>query len=308
MNDYRYLYGPVPSRRLGASLGVSPIPERTCNYSCVYCQLGRTTNMTNSRREFFPLEDILEEFHSYLSQGLPYDVVTIVGEGEPTLYSRLGELIHALKQATDKPVAVITNGALFADPQVRAELMEADIVLPSLDACTPEQYRQIDRPMGGIRFEDVAQGLRAFAREYTGQLWMEIMLVDGMNDDPDSIRAFQQFLADLPHDRVYVNTPVRPPAEGFVHTSSPEAIDAAVRALGGISIDRLTSGSFYSEVEDPYQAILSIAKRHPMNQFEVASFLEIRGIADPGEMLRRLESDPGITVVPYKGITTYRVK
>ena len=251
MSGYQYLFGPVPSRRLGASLGVSPIPERTCNYSCVYCQLGRTLRMTNTRQEFFPLEEILAEFREYLRGSIPFDVVTVVGEGEPTLYSRLGELIAGLKKETDKPVAVITNGALLYDAEMRRELMEADIVLPSLDAVTEEQYRKIDRPMGSIGFAEMAEGLRQFAREYQGQLWIEIMLVDGMNDSPEDIAAFKEFLGTIDYDRVYLNTPVRPPAEGFVHTSAPERIDLAARELGGISIDQLTSGSFFSEVEDP---------------------------------------------------------
>lgn len=309
MSGYKYLFGPVPSRRLGASLGVSPIPERTCNYSCVYCQLGRTLRMTNTRQEFFPLEEILAEFREYLQGSIPFDVVTVVGEGEPTLYSRLGELIAGLKKETDKPVAVITNGALLYDAEMRRELMEADIVLPSLDAVTEEQYRKIDRPMGSIGFTEMAEGLRQFAREYQGQLWIEIMLVDGMNDSPEDIAAFKEFLGTIDYDRVYLNTPVRPPAEGFVHTSAPERIDLAARELGGISIDQLTSGSFFSEVEDPYEAILSIARRHPMNQFEVESFLEAREIpADQRQaLMERLGQDPGITVVPYKGIITYRV-
>ena len=135
------------------------------------------------------------------------------------------------------------------------------------------------------------------------------MLVDGMNDSPEDIAAFKEFLGTIDYDRVYLNTPVRPPAEGFVHTSAPERIDLAARELGGISIDQLTSGSFFSEVEDPYEAILSIARRHPMNQFEVESFLEAREIpADQRQALvERLGQDPGITVVPYKGIITYRV-
>ena len=206
-------------------------------------------------------------------------------------------------------MAVITNGALLYDAEMRRELMEADIVLPSLDAVTEEQYRKIDRPMGSIGFAEMAEGLRQFAREYQGQLWIEIMLVDGMNDSPEDIAAFKEFLGTIDYDRVYLNTPVRPPAEGFVHTSAPESIDLAARELGGISIDQLTSGSFFSEVEDPYEAILSIARRHPMNQFEVESFLEAREIpADQRQaLMERLGQDPGITVVPYKGIITYRV-
>ena len=257
MSGYKYLFGPVPSRRLGASLGVSPIPERTCNYSCVYCQLGRTLRMTNTRQEFFPLEEILAEFREYLRGSIPFDVVTVVGEGEPTLYSRLGELIAGLKKETDKPVAVITNGALLYAAEMRRELTEADIVLPSLDAVTEEQYRKIDRPMGSIGFAEMAEGLRQFAREYQGQLWIEIMLVDGMNDSPEDIAAFKEFLGTIDYDRVYLNTPVRPPAEGFVHTSAPERIDLAARELGGISMITADHGNVEKMLDEtgaPYTA------------------------------------------------------
>lgn len=310
MSTYRYLFGPVPSRRLGESLGVSPIPDHTCNYSCVYCQLGRTTHMTNTRQEFYPLEEIVAEFDAYLKGSTPFDVVTLVGEGEPALYSRLGELIDALKARTDKPVAVITNGALLGDAQMRRELARADIVLPSLDAVTEEGFKAIDRPMGSISFAAMSEGLKTFSREYEGQLWMEIMLVAGMNDSEADLYAFRDFLKEVDCDRIYINTPVRPPAEGFVHTSSPETIARAVEILGGISIDQLTSGSFFSEISDPYEAVLSIARRHPMNAFEVDGFLESRGMPLPERqaLLERLGADPAVETVTYKGLVSYRIR
>ncbi|MZQ99156.1 MAG: radical SAM protein, partial [Acidaminobacter sp.] len=134
MKTPEYVYGPVPSRRLGLSLGVSPIPKKTCNYSCVYCQLGRTDHMTNARQNFFPVEVMLDEAKAVIESGTVFDVITIVGEGEPTLYSDLDNLIRGLKQMSDKPVAVITNGALLYDEVVQEALMTADLVLPTLDA------------------------------------------------------------------------------------------------------------------------------------------------------------------------------
>ena len=128
MNDFKYVFGPIPSRRLGRSLGISPLPKKTCNYSCIYCQLGRTDKMTNKRQEFYKTEDIIAEFKQYLKDSDKFDIVTVVGEGEPTLAANLAELVVALKALTDKPVAVITNGALLSDPQVREELCHADMV------------------------------------------------------------------------------------------------------------------------------------------------------------------------------------
>ena len=272
MAAMQYVFGPVPSRRLGNSLGVSPIPKKTCNYACVYCQLGRTNHMTNTRQEFFPLADIMAEFRQYLQDLDKFDVITIVGEGEPTLYARLGDLIQEIKKLTDKPVAVITNGALLSDPQVRQELMLADLVLPSLDGYDEATAKKIDRPYGRLQFAEELAGLITFSQQYQGQLWLEIMLVDGMNNSPADLAGFQEVLKQIRYDRLYLNTPVRPPAEDFVRTVSKESMAAAVEALGGISIDMLTTGSFFSEIPDHLEAVKSIIGRHPMNQFELESF------------------------------------
>lgn len=308
MKDLKYVFGPVPSRRLGRSLGISPILDNTCNHTCVYCQLGRTRHMTNNRKEFFPLEEILEEFRDYTADSDAYDVVSVVGEGEPTLYSRLGELLKGLKTLTDKPVAVITNGALMYDPQVRRELMEADIVLPSLDAVDADMYHRIDRPYGRLDFEAGLEGLITFSKEYKGQLWLEIMLVDGMNTDEESLQAFAGTVKKIRTDRIYVNTPVRPPAEADIGPASHEAIHRACELMGAISIDMLTTGSFTSEISDDYEACISICKRHPMNQFEIQGFLKSRGCEDTVAFFRKLEADEHVTAVDCKGIKTYRIR
>lgn len=304
----KYLFGPIPSRRLGRSLGVSPIPEQTCNYTCTYCQLGRTTHMTNKRQNFFPCEEILEEFRQYTKEEENFDVVTVVGEGEPTLYADLGRLLEGLKKLTDKPVAVITNGALLYDPQVRKELCQADIVLPSMDAVDDKMFREIDRPYGRLRFDQVSQGLIDFSKEYSGQLYLEIMLLDGVNCSDEALEKFSQMLSKIRCDRVYVNTAVRPPAEKDVFPADKAVMEKAAARLGAISIDTLTSGSFVSEIEDPMEAVVSICKRHPMNQFEIQSFLESRGVENSQEFFQRLSADSRLAAVDYKGICTYRYK
>lgn len=308
MNDLKYVFGPVPSRRLGRSVGVSPILDNTCNHTCVYCQLGRTRHMTNKRQEFFPLEDILAEFQRYAKDTDAYDVVSVVGEGEPTLYSRLGELLKGLKKLTDKPVTVITNGALLYDPQVRAELMEADIVLPSLDAVTAEMYHKIDRPYGRLDYEAGLRGLIEFSQEYKGELWLEIMLVDGMNTDEASLQAFAETVKKIRTDRIYINTPVRPPAEAEIMPASHEAIQRACELMGAISIDMLTTGSFTSEIADDYEACISICRRHPMNQFEIQGFLHSRGCQETEVFFERLEADEHVLAVERKGMKTYRIR
>ena len=308
MNETKYVFGPVPSRRLGRSLGVSPIPAKACNYSCAYCQLGLTRSRTNQRAEYIPLEEILAEFDRCLPDLEHCDVISIVGEGEPTLYSRLGDLIRGIHQRTDKPVAVITNGALLYNPEVRADLSGADIVLPSLDSYNEKSWYRIDHPHQELRYQEVVQGLVTFTHQFTGQIYLEIMLMDGVNDSREALESFRELLKRLRYDRVYINTPVRPPAEAGIAVSKPETLQLATELLGGISIDALANGSFFSEIQDDYEAILSIIGRHPMNQHEITGFLESRNNPDPAALLTRLEQDPHIDPVHYKGYITYRLR
>ena len=308
MADMKYVYGPVPSRRLGISLGISPIPKKTCNYSCIYCQLGRTDHMTNMRQLFFPVGEVIAEFEAFLQSGTAFDVVTIVGEGEPTLYLGLGELIEQLQTRTDKPVTVITNGALLYEPAVRDELSRADIVLPTMDAYDEASFKTISRPHRSLHFAEVFSGLQVFSKEYKGQLWIEIMLVAGVNDDEKTLAKYVAMLRTLSYDRLYLNTPVRPPAEDYAKTVDEEKMQAAVEALGGISISLIESKGFHSEIADLYEAILSIIKRHPMNQFEIEGFLASRGCVDASPILTRLKGDAEVSVIYYKGYDTFRLK
>lgn len=308
MQTMKCVYGPVPSRRLGNSLGISPIPRKTCNYSCVYCQLGRTNHLINKRSMFFLPDDIIGEFEEVINKGINFDVVTIVGEGEPTLYMGLGRLIFLIKKATEKPVAVITNGALLGDPEVRAELSYADIVLPSLDAYDEASFRKINRPYGLLDFAGVYQGLREFSHSYAGHLWLETMLVAGLNDHPEAIEAIQRLLQDVLYDRLYINAPVRPPAEAGVAAPEPAVIEYAAGILGGSAINVLESSGFCSLIEDHYDAIMSIIKRHPMNQHEIKAFLESRGCEEPDEIKERMHRDESIRAIEYMGYITYRLK
>jgi wyosine [tRNA(Phe)-imidazoG37] synthetase (radical SAM superfamily) len=308
MQEMTFLYGPVPSRRLGISLGISPIPKKTCNYSCIYCQLGRTDHMTNQRQMFFPVEKILGEFDEINQRHLSYDVITIVGEGEPTLYSGLGQLILALQQKTEKPVAVITNGALLYDRGLQEELSAADIVLASLDAYDEASFKKINRPHGTLTFKQVMDGLVDFSIRCQGQLWLEMMLMEGINDDSDSFEKYAALLKTVTYERLYLNTPVRPPAESDVKTITPEKMQRAVDRLGGTAIDMLHSEGFHSEITDHYAAILSIIKRHPMNQHEILSFLETRKCDDPEAVLDDLKKDSQVDAIDYKGYVTFRLK
>jgi wyosine [tRNA(Phe)-imidazoG37] synthetase (radical SAM superfamily) len=308
LDTFNFVYGPVPSRRLGLSLGISPVIKKTCNYSCIYCQLGRTDHMTNTRQMFFTVEEIIKEFDEVLKRDVKFDVVTIVGEGEPTLYLGLGELIKQIKKRTGKPVAVITNGALLYDDKLRLELGEVHIVLPSFDAYDEESFRLINRPYKTLTFDKILDGLRKFSEEYKGQIWIEIMLMSGINDDEESLMKYKNLLKNIKYDRLYINTPVRPPAEDFVKVVESAGMLRATEILKGISIDLLFSEGFHSEIKDDYDAILSIIVRHPMNQAEIEGFLASRNCINIDAIIEDLKSDMRIDTVNYKGYDTFRLK
>ena len=208
------IFGPVPSRRLGRSLGVDVVPYKTCTFNCIYCECGATTDLTCERREFFPLEEILDEFRDSLAEiPTPPDVITLSGAGEPTLYSRLGELIDTIRRSSGIPVAVITNSSLLFMPEVREELGRADIVLPSLDTALAGPFSRMNRPHVSITLEGMIEGLGAFLDEYRGKVLFEILLLEGYNTDDEDLEALASFLGRYRVDSIQLNTAVRPGTE-----------------------------------------------------------------------------------------------
>lgn len=273
----KYVFGPVPSRRLGQSLGIDTIPLKTCNWNCVYCQLGRTVPLTNERREYAPVEEILHEADQVLMSSMSRDIdwVTFVGSGEPTLHSRIGELIRSVKSFTTLPVAVITNGSLLYQPEVREELSVADAVLPTLDAGTPELYRKINRPHAQATFERLVNGLISFQKEYKGKLWVEVMLVRGVNDSPAAIEDIARTLGRIQPDAVHINLPTRPPVEKWVEPTDDEGLMRALSILGNIAeVVHPAEGSFeLSKHDDIVDAVIEIITRHPMREDELVRTL-----------------------------------
>lgn len=293
-----FVYGPVPSRRLGRSLGVSPIPAKTCSYNCVYCQLGRTGHRQTTRASFYPREDILREIVA-ARQTDAVDYITFVGDGEPTLCRDLGWLIRQTKAALNLPVAVITNGSLLAREDVRSDLAAADVVMPSLDAGTEPTFRVINRPHDDIAFETMVEGQLKFRQEYAGQIWMEVMLVHGVNDDDRNLRRIQQSLAPLKPDRVYIMSPIRPPAESWVLPPPATTIINAQHIIGGaIPLPHRESGEFATEhFADARQAILEIGSRHPLRHTQS---LEIEMAFNVPGTVEQMLAGKELIVVQYR--------
>ncbi len=261
-----YAYGPVPSRRFGRSVGISPIPEKTCSYSCVYCQLGRTRNLTIKREHFFPVDDILADIEKVVSANEhKIDYLTLVGDGEPTLSADLGEIIHACKTRFPYKVGVITNGSLLWMQEVRQELSEADVVNISMSTSDPETFQGLHRPHVGLSFERVRDGIQQFATTFKGQIWAEVMLVDFVNTDSGEMEALRTLIDNVRPSRTYIMTPTRPPAEKWVLIPSPEKIIMALSLFGGEDITQLEHGTFgLDEFKSANEAISEICRRHPL--------------------------------------------
>jgi len=273
----KYVFGPVPSRRLGQSLGVDTIPLKTCNWNCVYCQLGRSRPLVNERRDYFPASEILAEVRAAVNSHPAGDIdwITFVGSGEPTLHTGIGWLIRQVKEQTGLPVAVITNGALLYLPQVRSELAAADAVLPSLDAGSADLYRQINRPHPALTFEKLWQGLIAFRQMYQGKLWLEVMLVRGLNDSEAALQEIADALRRIQPVEVHLNQPTRPPVESWVQPPDEEGLMRAIALLGDIArIVHPATGDFdLSGYDSVVEAIIAIITRHPMRQDELEQTL-----------------------------------
>jgi wyosine [tRNA(Phe)-imidazoG37] synthetase (radical SAM superfamily) len=229
----KHIFGPVPSRRLGSSLGIDVVPFKTCTFDCVYCECGRTTNKTCSRAEFFPMEVILGELERRLGE-IPEkpDVLTLSGAGEPTLYGPMGRLITTMKRRFGLPVAVITNSSLVGSAEVREELMEADILLPSLDTAIEETFQRINRPHESCRLERIIGGLETLLGRFRGTVLFEILLVDGFNTDAANIDALKKILGTFRIDKIQLNTAVRPGTEKGIAPLDPVSLETARQAFG----------------------------------------------------------------------------
>ncbi len=302
----KYVFGPVPSRRLGQSLGIDPVPLKTCNWNCVYCQLGRSRPLVNLRREYFPSKEILAEVQGALASHAPGEIdwVTFVGSGETTLYADLGILIRQVKSLTRLPVAVITNGSLLYQPKMRLELSAADAVMPSLDAGNARLYRKINRPYPNLTLERLVEGLIAFRKEYQGKLWVEVMLLRDLNDTEPALYEIATALERIQPDEVHILQPDRPPAESWVQPPGEEGLWRARAILGNIArIVHPASGSFdLSGNPSLVDAIVGIITRHPMREEELVETLEHFSPNQVTETLVKLQKSARAQVVVRHGM------
>lgn len=282
----RHIFGPVPSRRLGRSLGVDVIPYKTCSFDCVYCESGRTTHLTVKRQAFVMPEVVLQEladyFHKY-PQGV--DVITFSSAGEPTLYEPLGELVRGIKkQLPSLPLVMITNGSLLWDRQVRKDLMAVDRVIPSLDAATQQMLESVNAPHPSLDLSTIKEGLAAFRKEYHGEFYLEVLLASGYNDQPEHLRKLGQFIDRLKPDQVELNTVVRPPAKSNVRGLTEDQMKSVLQFFPEDRthiVGQYDSCSQTTEDSDLAARVVKMVRRRPCTMAEMAASLgvESEGLA-----------------------------
>jgi len=301
-----HIYGPVPSRRLGLSLGVDLVPYKTCSYDCIYCQLGATTKKTVELKEYVPTEEVLADFANWLELDGNADYITMSGSGEPTLHSGLAEIIIRIKELTEIPVAVITNGSLMWSESVAEACALADLVVPSLDAGSAEVFAQVNRPHPDITFDLMLKGLQAFRERYDGVIWLEVMLVGGVNDSPGQISAMAGLIETIRPERIQVNTVVRPPTEKYAECISPDRLRHLAATLGGEAIASFDASHMHEAKSSHAGSIVELLKRRPCTVLDIASGLGIHENEVVKQLNRMLEE--GTVVAERRGDNVlYRV-
>ncbi|WP_321493902.1 radical SAM protein [uncultured Desulfobacter sp.] len=235
---YNHIFGPVPSRRLGLSLGVDLVCHKTCTLDCIYCECGPTTNLTLDRREYVPFDEVKAELAHYFENHPDPDYVTFSGSGEPTLSPDIGRVIAFIKEKRPKiRVAVLTNATLLWDPVVRADLNRADLVMPSLDAVTAQTFEKINRPSGQLDIQKVIDGLKVFAGSFQGELWVEVFILPGVNDIKEELETIGDIIRGINPARVQLNTMDRPGAVAGLKPASKQELDRVAQIINADNVE-----------------------------------------------------------------------
>jgi len=297
---YKYLFGPVPSRRLGMSLGVDLVPYKVCSLDCVYCECGPTTKLTLDRKEYILFDKVTGELEHYFENNPDPDYITFSGSGEPTLNLRIGDVLRFIKQKKPKiPVAVLTNGTLFSQKLVREELLDADVVLPSLDAALNVSFRKINRPNPGINIEEYINGIRDFRNEFKGKIWLEILIIPGYNDSDADLIALKNAIKKIRPDSIQLNTLDRPGAIKGIRASTRSELQKIVDYWNLDNVEIIASAPDRKDIksyrEDIETAILETICRRPCTVQDLANILgshinEINKYLDVLEADEKVES------------------
>lgn len=310
MKKFRYLYGPVPSRRLGRSLGVDLVPHKICTYNCIYCQIGKTTTQTLARKEYVPVKEVLNEIKIFLrGESSSVDHLSLGGSGEPTLHSRIGRIIEGIKAMTPIPLAVLTNGALLYEKEVRMDLLRADILLPSMDAVSPEIFKKINRPDPDLSVERMIEGLIEFRKVFRGKIWLEILLCKGINDSPEELNRMKEVIEGIQPDLIHLNTVVRPPSEKWAIPLNREEMEKIQAFFGerATIISEFARHSFSTIERDLREEILSILKRRPLSLSDLSRGMNLSE-EDLEKHVDSLVQEKRINIRTFGGSVFYEVE
>lgn len=298
---YKHLFGPVPSRRLGMSLGIDLVPKKVCSLNCVYCEVGKTTKLTLDRLEYVKYDKIIAELTQFMSDNPKIDYITFSGSGEPTLNSKIGDVLRFIKKNyPDIKTAVLTNGTLLFDQKLRSELLLADVILPSLDAASQEVFQKIDRPNSSLKIETYIQGLIDFKKEYKGKIWLEVFFLKGYNDSKAELDLLKQAILKIKPDSIQLNTLDRPgtvmgliPLSGIELQAIVEYWNLPKVEIIASAPERTTIDSYSGDIET---AILETIARRPCTLDDLHRFLGLH-INEINKYLGALEANDKIKTV-----------
>ncbi len=275
--EYQYLFGPVPSRRLGLSLGVDLLTPKTCTFDCPFCQAGKTTSLTVSRQNYVPIDAVIDEFRKWLASGGTADCITLAGSGEPTLHKNFGRAIDAIHELCGIRVVLLSNATLFHDPDVRADAVRADVVKASFSAWDEASFREVNHPHVAVKFSDVLSGIGQLRKELDGELWLEVMIVNGVNSDHDQVKAIAELASGLGSDKIHLNTVVRPPADGVSTAVTIEELGRMTRLFTPeaevISRTATNQGAHVAAADS--DEILALIRRRPCTGADIVAGLGI---------------------------------
>ena len=302
--QYKYLFGPVPSRRLGISLGVDLVPMKTCTLNCIYCECGKTSHLTLERKEYVSFEALKTELTHYLAHHALPDYITFSGSGEPTLNSKIGDVIRFLKnRVPNVPVAVLTNSTLFSQEQVRSDIKNADVVIPSLDAATETIFNKINRPSPRLRADKIIDGLIRFRKEYSGKIWLEVFIIPGMNDTIAELNILKQVIGKIKADQVHLNTLDRPGSVSTLRAATREELEHVLDVFqmenAVIVAAPPEHKALFPYRKDIADAILGTISRRPCTLIDLSEILGLQ-VKEVDTYLKSLETDEKITVVKQK--------
>ncbi|MGQ1889502.1 radical SAM protein [Thermophagus sp. OGC60D27] len=296
---YKYIFGPVPSRRLGMSLGIDLVPRKVCSLNCVYCEVGETTKLTTDRKEYVLCHKVIEELTSYLENNPAPDFITFSGYGEPTLNLKIGEVLQFIKENyPDIKIAVLTNGTLFYDRHIRQELMNADVVLPSLDAATDQAFQKINRPDIHLSVDKQVEGLIDFRNKFKGEIWLEIFILPGYNDHEKEIDSLKVLVKKINPDRLQLNTLDRPGAIEGIRPATREELEKIGLKLDYPNVEIIASALSRKTTkvyrDDTESTIMETIARRPCTVYDLRSILGLH-VNEINKYLGVLEESGKIT-------------